>query len=258
MFARNDAKTSLMRDEYLHELNSINLIPCRAHATYAGGSSRSRTRRKSPRRCKWWRPSKMRKAQQAALAGRPYASLMNQVLSVVSGQHARTSTIRCSKSRAVKKRELVIVISTDKGLCGALNSNCCARSAKFDPRTHRFMSRSGRKGVAVHRAHEAAIARGIYLKDSPCLLEHGPISKFCVEKCFSKAKWIAWTCSTRISFHADAEAEGAAVPARGPIRALLHVAATDAVATNGGEGRRNFIFEPSAAGGPGRDCCRII
>src|SRR5690348_11856511 len=65
--------------------------------------------------------SKMRKAQQAALAGRPYAKLMNEVLGEVGIDDADFSHPLMEK-REVKKRAL-IVVSTDKGLCGGLNGN---------------------------------------------------------------------------------------------------------------------------------------
>src|SRR6188508_2473920 len=75
--------------------------------------------------------SKMRKAQQLALAGRPYATLMNRVL--VSLQ-ARTDPKMhpLLQVREVKK-ELVIVISSDKGLAGALNTNLLREAINFDP-----------------------------------------------------------------------------------------------------------------------------
>src|SRR5712691_10121615 len=65
--------------------------------------------------------SKMRKAQQFALAGRPYATLMNAVLAEVT-PNAGDFKHPLMETRAVKKRG-IIVVSTDKGLCGALNSN---------------------------------------------------------------------------------------------------------------------------------------
>src|SRR5581483_2288616 len=74
--------------------------------------------------------SKMRKAQQAALAGRPYATLMNQILGEVAGS-AGDFTHPLMEKREVKKRA-IIVVSTDKGLCGALNSNLLREAAKFD------------------------------------------------------------------------------------------------------------------------------
>src|SRR5437870_10580547 len=74
--------------------------------------------------------SKMRRAQQSALAGRPYASLMNEVLAEVT-YHAGDFTHPLMEKREENKRA-VVVVSTDKGLCGALNSNLMREAAKFD------------------------------------------------------------------------------------------------------------------------------
>src|SRR5438045_9704851 len=65
--------------------------------------------------------SKMRKAQQHALAGRPYAALMNKVL--VSLQQRIDPRLHPLLNVREVKKELVIVISTDKGLDGALHNN---------------------------------------------------------------------------------------------------------------------------------------
>src|SRR6185436_4868417 len=72
--------------------------------------------------------SKMRKAQQAALAGRPYASLMNAVLAEVTDGAGDFSHPLLAR-REVKKR-CVVVVSTDKGLCGGLNSNLLREAAR--------------------------------------------------------------------------------------------------------------------------------
>src|SRR5436190_7110076 len=77
--------------------------------------------------------AKMRKAQQSALAGRPYAALMNNVLASVTAGAGDYSDPLMEK-REVKKRA-VIVISTDKGLCGALNTNLLREVPKFDKNT---------------------------------------------------------------------------------------------------------------------------
>src|SRR3954467_5486493 len=65
--------------------------------------------------------SKMRKAQQAALSGRPYASLMNKVLANVTA-YAGDFSHPLMELRTVRNRA-VIIVSSDKGLAGALNSN---------------------------------------------------------------------------------------------------------------------------------------
>jgi len=65
--------------------------------------------------------SKMKKAQDAALAGRSYAVLLAEILSSVAGQEAAQEHPLLAK-RTVKRRGILLV-GTDKGLCGPLNSN---------------------------------------------------------------------------------------------------------------------------------------
>src|SRR5260370_7457640 len=74
--------------------------------------------------------SKMRRAQQHALAGRPYAALMNRVL--VSLQKRTDPTLHPLLQVRELKKELVLIISTDKGLAGALKTNLFRESANFD------------------------------------------------------------------------------------------------------------------------------
>src|SRR5881275_911375 len=73
--------------------------------------------------------SKMRKAQQHALAGRPYAALMNKVL--VSLQKRTDPTLHPLLHVREVKKELVLIISTDKGLAGALNTSLFREVANF-------------------------------------------------------------------------------------------------------------------------------
>jgi len=65
--------------------------------------------------------SKMRKAQQRALAGRPYATILDEVTAHL-GQSSGDITHPLLEKRSVKKRG-VLLITSDKGLCGALNTN---------------------------------------------------------------------------------------------------------------------------------------
>ena len=65
--------------------------------------------------------SKMKKAQQAALAGRPYAQLMANMLAAL-GAHVDESLHPFLVRREVKVRGILLV-TTDKGLCGPLNAN---------------------------------------------------------------------------------------------------------------------------------------
>ena len=89
--------------------------------------------------------SKMRKAQQAALAGRPYAQLINRILK--SGQGRVGRDVHPLLERREGKNVCVLLITTDKGLCGALNTNLLRQVATFDTATTSFVT-AGRKGKA--------------------------------------------------------------------------------------------------------------
>ena len=69
--------------------------------------------------------AKMKKAQDQALAGRDYADLLNQVLVNLKENVDEDAHPLLEKREGGK--ELVLVISTDKGLCGALNTNLLRR-----------------------------------------------------------------------------------------------------------------------------------
>jgi F-type H+-transporting ATPase subunit gamma len=119
--------------------------------------------------------SKMRKAQQAALAGRPYATLMNDVLAEVT-YHAGDFTHPLMEKREGSKRAIVLV-STDKGLCGALNSNLMREAAKFDKASTIYIT-AGRKGLQFIARTKRQLAAEFTYKDAPLFSEARAISKF--------------------------------------------------------------------------------
>ena len=65
--------------------------------------------------------AKMKKAQDQALAGREYAAHLNQMLADIRGNLSDDGHTLLEDREG--SRELVLVISTDKGLCGPLNTN---------------------------------------------------------------------------------------------------------------------------------------
>ena len=69
--------------------------------------------------------SKMKRAQDAAVAGRPYALLLADLLDTVGEKlelSGQTLSHPFFENREVKTRG-IILLSTDKGLCGPLNTN---------------------------------------------------------------------------------------------------------------------------------------
>ena len=77
--------------------------------------------------------AKMRKAQIRALNGRPYAEELAKMLAALAQAGDSTELHPLLQERKEVKRELVLVIATDKGLCGALNTNLLREVGKFDP-----------------------------------------------------------------------------------------------------------------------------
>jgi F-type H+-transporting ATPase subunit gamma len=123
--------------------------------------------------------SKMRKAQQHALAGRPYAELMNKVL--VSLQQRTNPRLHPLLEIRPLKKELVLIVSTDKGLCGGLNTNLFREAANFDQTKTAFVV-SGKKARQFIARTKRELLADFELKDSPSFVESKPLSKFCIEK----------------------------------------------------------------------------
>jgi F-type H+-transporting ATPase subunit gamma len=123
--------------------------------------------------------SKMRKAQQHALAGRPYAALMNKVL--VSLQKRTDPRLHPLLHVRPLKKELVLIISTDKGLAGALNTNLFREAAKFDAAKTAYVV-AGRKARQFVARTKRELLADFELKDAPTFVETKAISKFCAEK----------------------------------------------------------------------------
>ena len=119
--------------------------------------------------------SKMRKAQQAALEGRPFVRLLYRI--------QREATTRMGEFshpllevREVRKRA-VILVGADKGLCGALNSNLFRLAAQFDPQSTIFIT-AGRKAAQFVAATRRQLAAEFAYGDEPRFPEARAISSF--------------------------------------------------------------------------------
>jgi F-type H+-transporting ATPase subunit gamma len=126
--------------------------------------------------------SKMRHAQTHALAGRPYAKLMNRVL--VSLQQRTDPKLHPLLQVREVKKELVIVVSTDKGLAGALNTNLLREVANFDPAKTVYVV-VGRKARQFLARTKREILADFELKDAPSFPETKAVAQFATEKFLS-------------------------------------------------------------------------
>src|SRR5258707_5342188 len=100
--------------------------------------------------------SKMRKAQQAAVEVRPFVKLLYRI--------QRTATTRAIdfrhpllEVREVRKRAIILVAS-DKGLCGALNSNVFRLAGRYDPHSTLFITAGRKAAQFVARTRRQLVA----------------------------------------------------------------------------------------------------
>jgi F-type H+-transporting ATPase subunit gamma len=105
--------------------------------------------------------SKMKKAQQVALGGLPYANLLADVLAALT-KGVEESTHPFLVQREVRTRG-ILLITTDKGLCGSLNANLfklvmeIKTPAKFysiGRKGTQFLARTKRTMVADFPVHD--------------------------------------------------------------------------------------------------------
>ena len=119
--------------------------------------------------------SKMRKAQQAAIAATPFARLLYRI------QISATSRMRDFNDpllavRPVRKRA-VILVAADKGLCGALNTNVFRLASQFDQASTVFITAGRKAAQFVARTQRQLIAEFPY-GDSPVFAEARAIATF--------------------------------------------------------------------------------
>ena len=119
--------------------------------------------------------SKMRRAQQSALAGRPFVQMIYRIQREAT---SRTTEFHhpLLEVREVKRRA-VIIMAADKGLCGALNTNLFRLAAEFDPESTIFIAAGKKAAQFIARTHRQLAAEFKYA-DTPQFSEARAISAF--------------------------------------------------------------------------------
>jgi F-type H+-transporting ATPase subunit gamma len=128
--------------------------------------------------------SKMRKAQERGLAGRPYAEKIEQVIADLAALPETTTQHPLLQRREIKKI-LIVHITPDRGLCGGLNANLNRRLAAFilEQEMKVGVIAVGRKGRdAVSRFACEMTAEFTDLGDRPAYLDTLPISRIVIDE----------------------------------------------------------------------------
>ena len=119
--------------------------------------------------------AKMKKAQDQALAGRDYAQQLTQMLFDIRRNFTQES--HPLLEQRVGTRELVLVISTDKGLCGPLNTNLTRKiRAHTAPDAH-FVTVGRKLRIFCEKLGKRVIA-DFSVKDPVPFSQTRPVAKF--------------------------------------------------------------------------------
>ena len=127
--------------------------------------------------------SKMRRAQEAARTTRPFAQLLYRIQRQATTHAPDDFTHPLLEVREVRKRA-VILVGTDKGLCGALNTNLFHLVTQFDPATTLFITVGKRAAQFIAHTGRQLVAEFTF-SDSPRFEEARPIAS-CARDLFLK------------------------------------------------------------------------
>ncbi len=132
--------------------------------------------------------SKVRKAITALMGTRPYATKAWQVLTHIAGQPGRDTLHPLLTGRATVKNTLVVVISGDRGLAGAYNTNLIRyvfRKFGDYPTPVKFIA-VGRKGRdLLIRRRQNVIADFSNLPAAPAFMDVSAIGRLAVDEYLS-------------------------------------------------------------------------
>ena len=128
--------------------------------------------------------SKMRRSQARALAARPYAERMMEVLADLARQRGDEESMHPFLTPRPARNTLILLLAPNRGLAGGLPSNMARRAAAFaleqdTPVTFVTVGRKGRDFVV--RAGQPLLA-DFSMPDYPTLLDTLPISRIVMEE----------------------------------------------------------------------------
>jgi len=188
--------------------------------------------------------SKMAKAQQAALNARPFAAMAGNVMGHLS---ADASDYRhpLMEQRAVRRRGL-IVVGTDKGLCGALNSNLFRELTKHDKATDDFVAVGRKAAQFIARTRRRLVGEFTY-HDTPTFGECQAISKFVQEMFLTGEVDAVDILYTRFVSTLSQRPEVCPLLPMGSVESLRAEARGQVPPAPAAPAHYDFLFEPDAA-----------
>jgi F-type H+-transporting ATPase subunit gamma len=128
--------------------------------------------------------AKMRRAQEQALAGRPYSDKITQVIADLAAESAVDNAAHPLLEKRKINKIAVVHITSDRGLCGGLNANMNRLTGKFilEQNVPVTLITIGRKGRDfMYRQQRDVRAEFTKISDRPSMLETLPISHIIID-----------------------------------------------------------------------------
>ncbi len=128
--------------------------------------------------------SKMRRAQERGLAGRPYSEKIHQVISDLAALPQDGRALHPLLQRRPVSNVAIVHITPDRGLCGGLNAGINRQTGRFilEQTVPVSLVTIGRKGRDFMRRYNRDIrAEFTNLGDQPSLIDTLPISRIIID-----------------------------------------------------------------------------
>jgi F-type H+-transporting ATPase subunit gamma len=130
--------------------------------------------------------AKMKRSQDYALAGRPYDTKISQLISDLAAESGAGEALHpLLQRREIINKIAIVHITSNRGLCGGLNSNINRLAANFilDHKLLASLVTIGRKGTEfMHRNHMDIMAEFTDISDRPSIMETTPISRIIIDE----------------------------------------------------------------------------
>jgi F-type H+-transporting ATPase subunit gamma len=129
--------------------------------------------------------AKMKRAQEQAVAGRPYDDKISQLISHLAVESEGVSLHPLLERRETINNICIIHITSDKGLCGGLNSNMNRMTCDFILKQDKpvtFIAIGARGRDFLVRSHLNLKAEFTRISDRPTMFETLPISRIIIDE----------------------------------------------------------------------------
>lgn len=185
--------------------------------------------------------SKMKKAQQSAISGQPYAALLAETLANISTRIEELDH-PFFEEREVKTRGIILV-TTDRGLCGPLNGNLIREVQKIEGPA-KFVS-VGRKGKQFLSRSSRDLLADFEIGDAVQYIKIKQLTEFMIEKYLAgEVDTVEVWYPRYINILIQSPTKAKLLPIAGLGEMITELRGKNAEPFEASDDDRNFKFEP--------------